>query len=57
MLFESIQAMTGKMQTIEKVLMTLTEEHSSESVHLPEDTVIERAENDAGEALEHDPSR
>lgn len=54
MLFESIQAMTGKMQTIEKVLMTLTEEHSSESVHLPEDTVIERAENDAGEALEHD---
>jgi hypothetical protein len=53
MLFESIQAMTGKMQTIEKALKTLTQEHSIESVHLPEDTVIERAEDDAGEALEY----
>jgi hypothetical protein len=48
--------MIGKMQTIEKVLKILTEERSAESVHIPEETVTDRAENGGGVVLEHDPA-
>ena len=53
-LLDSIRAMTGKMQTIEDVLKILTKERSGESVHIPEQTINDRAENGGGVVLEHD---